>query len=368
MIEDLQIINEAGALLFNWHPEGIDDEGKDDLLSGFLTALNSFATFERGEDIKSLRLKETTLIFEKYEQFYQKLTFVVATKKTDLTELLHAFIHEIMNQFITEYKNVLDKDFDGEITIFKGFRDNVSKISQSLGLDALSSNVQEIEQDSVLKAVIYIEPKGGNIFFIHAKQYLEKEKLSFLMPLLLNSAQLLYHNHLNEPLHWFLINTVQSESIVVEPRENILIVKQYNISINFESDFLSLEFFKDEGKYVKKPHKLIAIFDNIKWDSRIRQIFLIDLVGKVFFSKIFDENYDCSDYIPETISFLTSAKKASIEIYHRVLFNAAIGGKKIITICVNFNNFALTLIGDVKDLNDFNMIQDVCLKIYKQLQ
>ena len=86
MIEDLLIINETGALLFNWHPEGIDDEGRDDLLSGFLTALNSFATFERGEDIKSLRLKETTLIFEKYDQLYQKITFVVATKKTDLTE------------------------------------------------------------------------------------------------------------------------------------------------------------------------------------------------------------------------------------------------------------------------------------------
>jgi hypothetical protein len=368
MIEALLIINESGALLFNWHPEGMDDEGRDDLLSGFLTALNSFATFERGEDIKSLRLKETTLIFEKYDHLFQKLTFVIATKKTDLTELLHAFIHEIMNQFIKEFKNVLDNDFDGEITIFKDFRENVSKIIQSLGLDVLAFNIQEIDHDSVLKAVIYIEPKGGNIFFIYAKQYLEKEKLSFLIPLILNSAQFLYQNHLNEPLYWFLINTVQSESIVVEPRENILIVKQYSLLVDFENDFLSLEFFKDEGKYVKKPHKLIEIFDNIKWDSRIRQIYLVDLVGKVFYSKIFDEKYDCIDYIPETVSFLTSAKKASIEIYHHVLFNAAIGGKKIITICVNFNNFALTLIGDVKDLNDFNMIQNVCLKIYKQLK
>jgi hypothetical protein len=368
MIDALLIINEAGALLFNWHPEELDEEGSDDLLSGFLTALNSFATFERGEDIKSLRLKETTFIFEKYDQLYQKLTFVVATKKTDLTELLHAFIHEIMNQFIAEYNNILDKEFDGEITIFRNFRENVDKISRNLGLDVLASNIEEIEKGTVLKAVIYIEPKGGNIFFIHAKQYLEKEKLSFLIPLILNSAQLLYQNHLNEPLHWFLINTVQSESTVVESRENILIVKQYNLSVDFENDFLSLEFFKDEGKYVKKPQKLIEKFENIKWDARIRQLFLIDLVGKVFYSQIFDEKYDCIDYIPETISFLTSAKKASIEIYHRVLFNAAIGGEKIITICVNFNNFALTLIGDIKDLNDFNMIQDVCLKIYKQLQ
>jgi hypothetical protein len=52
MIEDLLIINESGALLYNWHPQGYVSNGKEDLLSDFLTALNSFATVERGEDIK----------------------------------------------------------------------------------------------------------------------------------------------------------------------------------------------------------------------------------------------------------------------------------------------------------------------------
>ncbi|MBY8983669.1 MAG: hypothetical protein KGD65_01225 [Candidatus Lokiarchaeota archaeon] len=80
MIEDLLIINESGALLYNWHPQGFVSNGKEDLFSGFLTAINSFATFERGEDIKSLKLKETQIIFEKYEVLVQKLTFVITTK------------------------------------------------------------------------------------------------------------------------------------------------------------------------------------------------------------------------------------------------------------------------------------------------
>ena len=91
------------------------------------------------------------------------------------------------------------------------------------------------------------------------------------------------------------------------------------------------------------------------------------MVGKIFYSEIFDKAYDCSDYIPETISFLTASKKASEEIYNRILFNASIGGEKLATICMNFNNFALTLIGKIQDFTDYKVIQKTCLDIYQQL-
>ena len=57
------------------------------------------------------------------------------------------------------------------------------------------------------------------------------------------------------------------------------------------------------------------------------------------YSKIIDDSYSCIDYIPETISFLISSKKASEEIYSRELFNSTIGGDlNLVTICLNFNN------------------------------
>ena len=65
MIEDLLIINDAGQAIYSWHEKGTTEDFNDDLISGFLTALNSFATIERGEDIKSLKLKETLILFEK---------------------------------------------------------------------------------------------------------------------------------------------------------------------------------------------------------------------------------------------------------------------------------------------------------------
>ena len=331
MIEDLFIINDAGALLFKWHPENYEGIGDDDLLSGFFTAMNSFATIERGEDIKSLKLKETQIIFEKYEELYQNLTFVITTKNEKLVELLHAVIHDIMEKFTSLFIESLNKEFSGEITQFQIFDKHVKNIINSHGLDILDDNIKNIDSDTTLKAVIFIEPKGGNIYYIHAKQYVNKDKISFLIPLILNSAKLLYQNNLNENLYWILLNTVQNENLIVEPRSNILVVKQYKLSENFEDDFLGLEFFNEKDKYVKKPKKLIEKFENINWNSKIKQIFLVDMVGKIFYSKIFDKSYDCTDYIPETISFLTSSKKASTQIYNRVLFNALAHLRKKLT-------------------------------------
>lgn len=367
MIEDLLIINESGALLYNWHPKGFVSNGKEDLLSGFLTAINSFATVERGEDIKSLKLRETQIIFERYNELFQKLTFVVTTKNGELIELLHAVLHELMEKFPKLFHDSLDKEFNGLVTQFRKFDSYMEEIIKSYGLDILVNTVEQVDKGGTLKAVIYLEPKGGNIFYIHAKHYVNKEKISFLIPLIMNSAKLLYNNNLHDDLNWVLLNTIHNENLLVELREKILIIKQFQLLGNFEEDLLSLEFFKEKDKYIKKPKKLIEKFENLKWNPKIKQIYLVDIFGKILHSKLFDETYDCTEYIPETISFITSSKKTSEEIFNKVLINASIGGNRIVTICMNFNNFCLTLIGNVHDFNDFNEIQSICKDVFKQL-
>ena len=366
MLDTLLIINESGSLLFNWHPKGAKESGDDDLLSGFLTAINSFATHERGEDIKSLKLRETNILFEKHDGLIQKITFVITTKKYELIELLHLFIHEIMDQFVTEFEENLNNEFDGNITPYKKFEENVNQILHDLGLDVFNSSIQEIDQGNILKSIVYINPNHGNILYVHAKHYIDKEKLSFLIPLVLNAARLLYRNYLDESLNWVLLNSVQSETILVEPKDRIIIVKQFKLTQNLESDFLSLDFFKAEGKYVKKPSRLIKKFSKIEW-KQSKQIYFIDLAGNIHYSNILDNDPNSSDYIPETISFLTTAKKATSEIYNRILFNALIASENILTICINLNNFALILIDRSSDFKDFDSIQDHCIRIYKQL-
>ena len=368
MIDGILIINDSGALLYSWHPENYEGNGKDDLLSGFLTAINSFATVERGEDIKSLKLKETRLIFEKYDELIQKLTIVITTKNEELIEILHAVIHDIMDKFTELFLDSLNKEFDGAVSEYQNFDNYVKKIIISHGLDVLNDSIRDIDDLSTLKAVMFLEPKGGTLYYIHAKQYVNKEKISFLIPLIMNSAKLLYQNNLKEQLYWILLSTVRSEILIIEPRNKILIVKQHQLTEDFEEEFLTLEFFKEKEKYVKKPKKLIEKFEKIKWNPSIKQIYLVDMVGKTFYSNLIDSSFDSSDYVPETISFLTSSKKISEEIYGRTLFNASIGGEKFVTVCINFNNFTLIIIGSTQDLTSFSIIQNLCSEIYRELK
>ncbi|MFX1498299.1 MAG: hypothetical protein ACFFBH_12300 [Promethearchaeota archaeon] len=368
MIDNILIINQTGALLFHWASDISKKENKPDLFSGFLSAIDSFATVERGEDIKSLKLRETQIIFEKSYEKLQKLTFVITTKNEDLIELLHSIIHDVQKRFLETFSNELNKEFDGEVTKFHGFKKEITQIMYSHGMDLLSDSIQRIDSNDILKSIILIEPRSGSIFFIHAKDYVNKDKISFLIPLLLNSGNLLYQNNLNENLRWILINTVQNENLIVEPRKKIIIVKQFKLLNDFKVEFLDLEFFKEKDKYVRKPQKLKEKFELIKWNPKIKQLFLVDLVGKIFYYKVFDTTYDCSNYIPEAISLLTSSKKVSEDVYNKKLFNTVMGGERIATICLNFNNFALILIGDVKDFSEFTFIQDLCINIFRQLK
>ncbi|MFX1569661.1 MAG: hypothetical protein ACFFCV_14975 [Promethearchaeota archaeon] len=367
-MDDLFIINDGGQLLYSWHQATQDEASDDDLLSGFLTAMNTFASIERGEDIKSLKLKETNIIFEKFSDYFQQITFVATTKNDELIELLHSVIHEIMDKFTEKFREILDREFSGEVSKFRVFDENIKFIINSYGLDSLQESIDLIDKGGNFKSIVYLEPKAGHVFYIHAKQFVNKDKLGFLIPLIVNSSQFLYQTSLSERLNWILLTTVRNENILVEIRNKIIIVKQYQLPDNIENDYLSLEFFKSKDKYIKKPKKIVQIFEKIIWDKRIKQIFLVDLLGKILYSKIMDEKYDCTDYIPETIGVLTSAKKLSEETYNRVLFNISLGGEKLTTICVNFNNFVLTMIGKVEELHSFQTIQEICYNIFLQVK
>lgn len=365
MIDDLYIMYGTGVLVFSWHSK----ESKikdDDLFSGFMSAINSFASVERGEDIKSLKLDPSTIIFERLKD--PEIIFIITTTNDELIELLHSVLHDILNGFLKTYGEFLTANFDGEVSKFKNFSGNVEKILNNYGLDSLADLTKKIDDDGYLKSVSFLEPKGNNILYIKAKQHVNKEKISFLIPLLMSSSRLLYMNNLNENVRWILLSSSRNEIILVEPRDNILIIKQYDLPQKFDEKFLGLEFFKEKSKYIKKPKNLAKIFEEIHLDSRIKQLFLVDLFGKTIYSKILDNSFDCSDYIPEAISFLTSSKKASEEIYSRPLLNATIGGEKLSTVCVNFNNFALILIGSIMDFSDFNTIQEINSRIIDQLE
>ena len=367
VIEDLLIINDFGDLLYHWYPKFNVEKKKRELFSILLTEIKNFSTIGRGENIKSFKLRETLIIFEKSKGYTQNLTFIITTKNEFLIELLHSILHEVKNQFLKVFNESLNTVFDGEISRFKEFNKVFEEIRASYGLDVLDESIKQINEKVKLNLIIFIEPKSSSILYSYSRQFIEKGKLSLLIPLILNSSHLLYHQNLNEKVNWIFINTIRNQNLLVESRNKIIIIKQFQLKNNFEDHYLYLEFFRNKEKYLKKPAKISDRFKNLNWNSNIKQIHLVDQLGKIFYSRIFDHTYDFSSYIPETINFFTLAKKIDVNIYNQTLFNAIISGERTVTICMNFNNFALIIIVDMKDLNDWRSLHEISINIYKQL-
>ncbi|MFX0071691.1 MAG: hypothetical protein ACFFAO_11440 [Candidatus Hermodarchaeota archaeon] len=366
-MEDLLIITESGQLLYSWHREGnITD---DDLISGFLTALNTFATHERGEDITSLKLRETTLIFEKVEDYQTKLVFVITTKDEELINLLHTFVHEIIDMFSEMFKDLLNKEFNGNVTKYRSFSEELNKLIINYGLDVLDDYINQIDEISNLKSVTFLNPENGQILYLYSKQYLNKENLSYLVPLVQKSADMFFNSSFDEKIDQISIETIRTERLVLEKRKKILIIIQYKYNKNYESQYISLDLIKNEEKYVKNKKKLTKIFESVIWDDNVKQIYLIDLLGEVIFKKITENSLNYQEYIPAIISFITSSKKLSEGVYNHNLFYCSIKGAKIVTfISLNFNRFFLILYSEYQNIRDFQSIQSLCLNIVNQLK
>jgi hypothetical protein len=157
--------------------------------------------------------------------------------------------------------------------------------------------------------------------------------------------------------------------LLLEIRKNIIIVKIYEIEIDFNTQSIfKSSYFKSSDKYVKKPQKIIEIFERVILHEKMQQFFLVDFVGKVFYKKLKKEDHNFDDFIPETISFATASKKTSQEIYNKRLLISAINGVDITTIFMNFNSFALVIIGNAKNFRRFKDIQQLCLDVYQEIQ
>ncbi|MFX1444702.1 MAG: hypothetical protein ACFFHV_14915, partial [Promethearchaeota archaeon] len=218
MIEDLLIINDSGLLLFGWHPEGVSGEDQDNLISGFFTALNSFATFERGEDLKSIKLRESTIIFEKYEKLFQKLIFIITTKNDKMIGLLHSIVHVIMDSFVDLYNKELDREFDGSVASFRNFSGIFNQILNDFGMDLIQYDIVRIDDKDILKAFILLNPLDGNVLYIYAKQYVNKEDISFLVPLMINTGKMLV-KIFDENIDSISLTTIENEHLELILRE-----------------------------------------------------------------------------------------------------------------------------------------------------
>ncbi len=114
-------MNDAGLPIYSWKSEE-ESIGDENLLSGFITALNHFAQGERGEDLKKITLDPTTFIFERKGG----LVFLILTKDPEFEKIIWEILQTLVSEFIQMFEQEI-KDFGGNISIFSKFTDVVSK-------------------------------------------------------------------------------------------------------------------------------------------------------------------------------------------------------------------------------------------------
>ena len=129
MISRILIISTGGILLFSKNyfvdPEKESENVlNDDLIGGFLTAINSFAKEIKGGSIKSLNFRNFNFIYSYDEQF--GCMFVLITDIDDLEEDVREKVEMMKNEFIKRYHDEMEH-FVGLVSVFNDFNEFIDK-------------------------------------------------------------------------------------------------------------------------------------------------------------------------------------------------------------------------------------------------
>jgi len=121
MISRVLIIAAGGILCYSknfFGKSSTDLDADDDLISGFLTAIASFAQEIKGGDIKALNFRNFNFIYSYDDEF--GCMFIVVTDIDDLEEEARPKVDLMKSEFIKRYSKKL-KEFDGNVSDFEPF-------------------------------------------------------------------------------------------------------------------------------------------------------------------------------------------------------------------------------------------------------
>ena len=150
MIHNVWILEKkSGILLFQDKLGSIETEG--DLLSGFLSAIYSFAEMEISSGIESMEMGEYNMIY----CLSHGLLFVMAADKTDSSSNIKAQIDLIRDSFIDEFPG-LKEDHEGFLRKWHGNRDIFRKFMFTLR-DLIGSWVEVEATTSIAEKMDFLE-------------------------------------------------------------------------------------------------------------------------------------------------------------------------------------------------------------------
>ncbi|MBN2153651.1 MAG: hypothetical protein JW839_19500 [Candidatus Lokiarchaeota archaeon] len=333
---ELLIITETGTNLFSSVTSGAKQDGVE-MISGFLSALNTFAKSERGESMKELTLEQTTFIFGKRGG----LIYIITTTNPNAKPLLKPFLNHLIDVFEARYSGEV-KNFIGDVAPFESFEELLSIERFDHAIETIDGLDEGFEENEILNSLTAISRSSGELLFTRAKQYINKTDLGFLVPLLVRASELIASQLADQRLAWILAVTNKDKAMLVQPREHVFLVEEYKLP--FELPELGLKVRKVKDK-----------FPNASIHPEIKYLKIIGSSGKILDEITRDEKYVASVGVDATMLVTAGANLVS-KYYKNELRAVAVGDNDKATLLVPFKDFIVLVRGPQSFFKKFTNI------------
>jgi hypothetical protein len=126
-VHEFMVLTSGGTPIF--HFSRTETRKLDELLSGFLSAITSFATEFGEKSIQSLSFEGSELL---YEQFGTEYLFIFLVESGSSEKVLRVVLRELSKRFITRYQNELKMDIP-VLDVFMDFEKDVRDVFSYYG-------------------------------------------------------------------------------------------------------------------------------------------------------------------------------------------------------------------------------------------
>ena len=129
-INEFWIINKRGLSLYNIFV-GNESSLDPGLFGGFVTAIDRFGENLSNNNIQKLNFGNNLIVFKKNLQ--NNLLFVASTIKSS-EKKLRKILGELEEKFLATYSKDVIAEWNGDISIFEGFSEEIKRLIRSTNL------------------------------------------------------------------------------------------------------------------------------------------------------------------------------------------------------------------------------------------
>ncbi len=123
LVKEIVVLRETGVPLFHYSVDG--QRKLDEIVSAFLSAIGSLVELHRDTHIREIAFAENKFVWESKGDLY----FIALVSAEDSTEIYHAILYELADQFVSMFYPELMRDETSNKT-FRSFTDVVESTLQ----------------------------------------------------------------------------------------------------------------------------------------------------------------------------------------------------------------------------------------------